>query len=78
MAKTHSWKVYKADNEYIASAKHPEYAAMVLAGLGQDGATIRLGHAKKNTVWTEGVDGHAWESYDQVVDTAFEHATSIT
>ena len=71
------WKVYRANNEYIASCKLPEYAAMILAGLGEDGATIRLGH-RNVAAWTEGKDGHAFESYDVVARTCYQYPIAAT
>lgn len=70
MAASPKWKVYTADNIYIASVKHPEYGAMLLASISQDGATLRYGHVA--IVWTEGIDGHAAESYDRVSEVAFK------
>ena len=64
MAATPVWKVYHADGEYLASVKYPEIGAMILAGLGGPGNTLRYGHHK--VVWTEGQDGEAWQSYDEV------------
>jgi hypothetical protein len=66
MAATHSWKVYTKDNEYIASCKIPFYAAIVCAGIGQAGTTIRYGHGKKGIVFTDFIDADASESYDVV------------
>lgn len=67
MARAPQYKVYDMEGEYQAACKDAELAAAVVALLG-DGATIRLGHAKGATVWTEGDagDGHAGESYDEV------------
>lgn len=67
MAASPSWKVYTVEGTYIASTVIPEYAAMILSGLDQDGATIRWGHRK--VCWTEGKDGKANESYDVVAET---------
>jgi len=58
-------KVFDASGTYQAST-HDYAAAATLMGLYGDGATVRLGHAKKDTVWTEGKDGAAWENYDLV------------
>lgn len=66
MASSPPWKVYRADGEYVAAVKSPMYGAMILAGLGERGATIRLGHNKKAVAWTDMVDGNAAESYDAV------------
>ena len=66
MAGTPPFKVYSAEGSYLASFYVPEHAGMLLAGLGTEGTTIRKGHAKKHTVWTDGVDGWANESYDAV------------
>jgi hypothetical protein len=72
MARTPRFKVYDPDNTYIASVFHPEDAAMIIAGNGgQEGWTIRLGHSRRFTVWTEGVDGIAGQSYDFVADTVW-------
>lgn len=57
------FKVYDADGSYQGSTKEPEAAAPLVSFYGE-GATIRDGH--KTVVWTEGVDGNAAESYDQV------------
>jgi hypothetical protein len=66
MAAAPSWKVYSDSGEYLASCKYPEHAAALVAALGVDGTTIRWVHVL--TVWTEGVDGHAGESYDVVAE----------
>jgi len=66
MAATPGWKVYSKDGEYLASFKYPEHAAALVGALGVDGTTIRWVHVL--TVWTEGVDGHAGESYDVVAE----------
>jgi len=75
MASSPVWKVYRTDGEYIASVKHPSYAAMILTGLGEQGATIRWGHGK--IVWVEGVDGCSSESYDYVAEVCQRKAQSI-
>lgn len=68
MASAPRFKIYSDDNEYIGCVKHPSDAA-ALVSMYATGATIRDGHAKKHTVWTEGVDGEAGESYDVVAET---------
>ena len=75
MAKSPDWKVYTAGGIYIASVKSPEYGAMIMAGIGYIGTTLRYGH--KRIVWTEGIDGFASESYDQVAETAFKKIKSL-
>jgi hypothetical protein len=72
MASAPIWKVYTKDGDYIASVKHPMFGAMICAGMGQEGTTIRWGHAK--VVWTEGIDGRAAESYDAVADLCHRRA----
>ena len=73
MATAPIWKVYDNEGVYIASCKLPEYAAMLIAGMGQEGAQIRYDHSK--VVWTEGKeDISASESYDVVARTARERA----
>lgn len=56
------WKVYDAENKYVASTKDTEGASLLMSLYGT-GSTIRLDH--KRIVWTEGKDGNASESYDQ-------------
>jgi hypothetical protein len=67
MASTPRFKIYSAAGEYLAATKYVEEAAAVVALQGQ-GATIRDGHERKHVVWTEGVDGEAFESYDNVCE----------
>ena len=52
----------------MAATKEPEAAAAIVGFYG-DGSTIRWGHSK--IVWTEGTDGTACESYDQVAETVY-------
>lgn len=70
MANAPQFKVYTADNEYIAACKHPGDAAAILA-LHGEGASIRRGHAKRDTLWVEGEDGWAGESFDEVAEQCF-------
>jgi hypothetical protein len=71
MAQAPRWKVFDARGDYQAACKEIE-AAAALMGLYGEGASIRLGHAKSNTVWIEGEeDQPAMESYDFVANTAF-------
>ena len=65
------YKIYTPDNEYIGCVKHPSDAAVLVSVQG-DGATIRIGHAKRDIVYTEGVDGQAAESYDNVAELILE------
>jgi hypothetical protein len=72
MAASPRFKVYDEENRYRASTVDPGDAAMIIVGNGgRAGWTIRDGHAKKATVWTEGRDGQAGESYDVVAETAW-------
>ena len=75
MASSLSWKVYTMGGEYIASVKSPLYGAMLLAGLGAKGTTIRYGH--KHIVFTDFVDADASESYDVVHDISTDRASRI-
>ena len=60
------FKIYSPLNAYVASCKHVEDAAALVALYG-DGATIRDGAASRRTVWTEGRETiSAAESYDTV------------
>lgn len=68
MAATPRFKIYSADNEYLAACKRPEEAACLVAFLG-NGSTIRDGHNAKSTVWHEGHESQsAAESYDHVAE----------
>jgi hypothetical protein len=67
MARSPELKVYDSAGIYQAACKEPELAAAVVSVLGE-GATIRHGHSVKDTVWTEGVDGLAAQSYDQTAE----------
>ena len=58
-------KVFDANGQYQASC-HDYAAAAVLASFYGDGATVRLGHSKKDTVWIEGQTGEAANDYDAV------------
>ena len=61
------WKVYTEAGEYIASCKEAAVAAMIIAGHGTDGMTIRHGHGRAGIVWTEGQEElPAAESFDYV------------
>lgn len=67
--RTTVFKVYDPEGNYQAATKRIEEAAAVVALLG-NGATIRYRHKKKATLWTEGADGFAGNSYDEVADLA--------
>lgn len=70
MAGSPQWKVYNAAGVYIASCKHIEDAAVLVAARG-DGATIRRQHGKP--LWTEGAEAFpAGESYDRVFDVVMQ------
>ena len=56
------WKVYDANNQYVASIRDTEGASLLMDLYG-DGSTIRLDH--RRIVWTEGKDGRASQSYDE-------------
>jgi len=68
MGASPQFKVFTVDGTYVAAIKHLEDAAAFVSIQGE-GATVRNGHAKKHTLWTEGVDGNAGESYDEAAAT---------
>ena len=69
MAASPKYKVYTADNEYIASVKYPDIAGALVSVLGE-GSTIRIEH--KRIVWTEGKEAQpAGESYDFVAEVVY-------
>ncbi len=70
MAASPRFKVYDRNATYQASCHEVEAAALLMTLYG-DGATIRNGHTKASIVWTEGTDGAAYDSYDNVVEVVF-------
>lgn len=63
MAAAPQFKIFDSQGEYMGACKEVEGASALVSFYGE-GATIRNGHPKKTTVWTEGADGRASESYD--------------
>ena len=61
------WKVYSPSGKYLAACHYVEDAAAIVAAYG-DGAEVRWGH--KLVCWTDGKDGSAGESYDNVAAVA--------
>lgn len=71
MAGSPRFKVHNPQGEYVASCKHVEDAAMIIAGYG-DGAKIRDGMNGKRIVWHEGREScAAGDSYDTVAATVW-------
>jgi hypothetical protein len=69
MASTPRLKVYNREGGYVASFKHAEDAAILIAGLGEE-SQIRDGH--KFVVWHEGHEIQpAMESYDTVAECVY-------
>jgi hypothetical protein len=67
MSASPPYKVYDSEGKYQASTWYVEVAAaLVGTGLLGDHPTIRYGHAKKDIVWAESIDGQACDSYDAV------------
>jgi hypothetical protein len=54
------FSIYNAHGEHIASTLHAEDAAMMVSA--RDDGSVRY---NRRTVWREGVDGYAGESYDE-------------
>lgn len=65
MGASPKWKVYDANNQYVASIRDTEGASLLMDLYG-DGSTIRLDH--RRIVWTEGKDGRASQSYDETAN----------
>ncbi len=76
MAASPQWKLYSPAGWYMGSVKDLTLAGACMCVLG-DGATVRRGHRKKDTVYTEGTDGDCGDSYDAVWDhvTAWDPTT---
>jgi hypothetical protein len=65
MAATHTYKIFTADNNYIAAAKWAEDAVAIVVLIAHEGGTVRNGHSKKDILWTEGQEEFSGaESYD--------------
>lgn len=65
MAGSPQLKVFNSLGEYIGCVKHYDDAACLVGSYGA-GATVRFGHSKKQTLWTEGAEEFpAGESYDR-------------
>lgn len=62
MARSPRWKVYTNEGEYIASCKYLDDAGAIVGAHCTTGYTIRDGH--HTTIFTQGVDGDASDSYD--------------
>lgn len=69
-------KVFDAQGRYQAST-HDYAAAACLMGLYGEGATIRLGHSKKDVIWTEGRDGSVAENYDLLSEVIDAHDAEV-
>lgn len=68
MAGSPELKIFNPQGEYIGCVKYGEDAACLVSSYG-DGATVRYGHSKKMTVWTQGSEEFsAGESYDRCRD----------
>ncbi len=65
MAASPRFKIFDRHGNYRGCMKDASEAAVLMAFYG-DGAQIRNAHCKKATLYTEGVDGMARESYDAV------------
>jgi hypothetical protein len=63
MAGSPRFKVFDSDGEYVACCKYLMHAAVLVSVM--PGGTVRDGHSKKLTLWTEGAEEvPAGESYD--------------
>lgn len=68
MAAAPGLKVYGADGVYQGAVKDAVLAAVLVDFLG-DGASVRLGHSKRSTLYVQGTDGKAGDSWDAAVET---------
>ena len=60
------WKVYSDEGEYLATCKYILDAAAILGAHGIPGYTIR--DHDHYVVWTDGDDGVAGDSFDNVAE----------
>lgn len=77
MAETR-YKVYCPQGKHRASCQEVE-AAAALMGFYGEGSTIRIGTGKgtASTLWTEGRDGNAAESYDATAETVYSREDGV-
>lgn len=62
------FKVYSNSGEYVGCCKYASDAGW-LAAVNGDGSTIRYGHSKRDTLWTEGIEETtASQSFDRVAE----------
>lgn len=74
MAASPRYKIFDNTGEYVGSAKYEAVAAAFVSTLG-DGASVRYGHRKQDTVWVEGAMGvWAADSYDAAGQTIYERS----
>ncbi len=64
------WKIFDAQGLYMGSLHEPTDAAFVIGNYAH-GSQVRFGRDPQDTVWTEGVDGLAGDSYDGAVALMF-------
>lgn len=69
MAESPKWKVYDEAKTYQASFKEV-YEAVRFVSICENGWSVRYGHGKP--LFTQGIDGNAWESYDEAVSIILE------
>lgn len=67
-------KIYNADGEYTAACRHAEDAAAIVSLFGRN-AKVKWHHVR--TIWTEGVDGVAADSYDLAAARMHERIDAI-
>ncbi len=66
MASAPKWKVYSR-GDYLAACKDLS-DALALCDKNGDGSSIRHGHAKSSTVWTQGDEAVDSLDYDTVIE----------
>jgi len=66
MASAPKWKVYSR-GDYLAACKDLS-DALALCDKNGDGSSIRHGHAKSSTVWTQGEEAVDSLDYDTVIE----------
>ena len=69
-SRTPQWKIFDQTGLFMGSLHDPTDAAFVIANYST-GAQVRFGRDRQDTVWTEGVDGEAGESFDVAVALMF-------
>ena len=79
MAASPKYKVYNKADEYLAAFKYASDALVFVDAIGEPECTIRLGHSKRLTLWTEGKEDHLrQESHAEAIALVLRREDNLT